>query len=152
MLRKLKQLGAIILAATGLVWTAGVAADPGTMTVYKTASCGCCRGWVDHMRANGFDVTTRDVQSSELSRIKSRYRIPASAHSCHTAIVGGYVVEGHVPARIVARLLNEGPAVIGISAPGMPAASPGMDIPDGGPYDVVTFDAVGGIRQYERVE
>lgn len=104
------------------------------------------------MPANGFDVMTRDLQSRDLSRIKSHYRIPASAHSCHTTIFGGYVVEGHVPARIVARLLNERPAVIGISAPGMPAASPGMDISDGSPYDVVTFDAVGGIRQYECVE
>ncbi len=135
-----------------LFWPLVATADPTSMTVYKTASCGCCNGWIDHMRANGFEVTTRDVQQSELSRVKSHYRVPEKLHSCHTAVIEGYVVEGHVPAHIVSRFLRERPLVTGISAPGMPAASPGMDVPSGGPYDVVIFDADGGARLYERVE
>jgi len=140
----------IIIA--GLCWPLGATADTGVVTVYKSASCGCCQGWIKHMRANGFDVTTRDLQPDELSRVKSEYDIPKSAHSCHTAVVDGYVVEGHVPAQIVTRLLAERPAAIGISAPGMPAASPGMDIPSGGPYDIVIFDAGGQTRLYQRVD
>lgn len=127
-------------------------ADSGTVTVYKTATCGCCQGWAKHMRDNGFDVITRDVESTKLSRVKSHYRVPANLHSCHTAIVDGYVIEGHVPAGIVKRLITERPAAIGVSAPGMPAASPGMDIPSGGPYDVVIFETGGDSRLYERVE
>lgn len=152
MLRKLEALGTIILMTAALAWPPGAAADPGAMTVYKTPTCGCCRGWVDHMRAHGYEVTVRDLQSSELSRVKSHFRVPASVQSCHTAIVDGYVVEGHVPAQIVSRLLNERPAATGISAPGMPAASPGMDIAGGGPYEVVIFDTRGGIRPYQRVD
>jgi len=152
MLGNLKDLTKILFIVAGLYWSLGAAADPGVVTVYKTASCGCCQGWVEHMRSRGFDVTTRNLQSSELAGVKSHYRIPANVHSCHTALVDGYVVEGHVPAEIVSRLLTERPAVIGISAPGMPAASPGMDIPSGGPYDIVIFDAVGGTQLYQRVE
>lgn len=151
MLGKLRDLTRILFIAAGLYWPLAAAADPAAMTVYKTATCGCCQGWVEHMRDNGFDVTTRDLDWSELSSVRSHYRIPASVHSCHTAVVDGYVVEGHVPAEIVTRLLTERPAVIGISAPGMPAASPGMDDPSGGPYDILIFDA-GATRLYQRVE
>lgn len=135
-----------------LFWPFTATADPASMTVYKTSTCGCCNGWIDHMRANGFKVTARDLSQSELSRIKSHYRVPEKLGSCHTAVVEGYVVEGHVPAHIVNRFLSERPAATGISAPGMPAASPGMDVPNGGPYDVVIFDAFGGTRLYQRVE
>ncbi len=152
MLRNLLALKRILFIAAALSWPLGTAADSGVVTVYKTASCGCCQGWVEHMRSNGFDVTTRDIQWSELSSVRSRYRVPASLHSCHTAVVDGYVIEGHVPADIVNRLLNERPEAIGISAPGMPAASPGMDIPSGGPYDVMIFEAGGSSRLYQRVE
>ncbi|HSS65469.1 MAG TPA: DUF411 domain-containing protein [Gammaproteobacteria bacterium] len=147
-----KSLKIILFIIAGLYWPLRATADPGSVIVYKSASCRCCQAWAEHMREYGFDVVTRDIQSSELSRIKSHYRIPASAHSCHTAVVDGYIVEGHVPAQIVTRLLSERPAATGISAPGMPAASPGMDIPTGGPYDVVIFDSGGGIRPYQRVE
>lgn len=152
MLDNLKRLGAVVFIAAGLYWPLAVAADAAAVTVYKTATCGCCQGWVEHMRGQGFDVKTQDMESSELARVRSHYRIPESAYSCHTAIVGGYVVEGHVPADLVARLLKERPAAIGISAPGMPAASPGMDIPGGGPYDVVILDPDGGTRLYQRVK
>ncbi len=152
MLGNLRNLMRIFLIAAGLYWPLGAAADTATVTVYKTASCGCCQGWVEHMRSNGFDVTTRNLQWSELSSVRSHYRVPANLHSCHTAVVDGYVVEGHVPADLVSRLLSERPEAIGISAPGMPAASPGMDIPSGGPYDVMIFEAGGGSRLYQRVE
>jgi hypothetical protein len=148
----LRPLRVIFFIIVGLNWPIGAKADPGTVTVYKSASCGCCQAWVQQMRANGFDVATRNLQPGELSRVKSRYRIPKRVQSCHTAVVDGYVVEGHVPAQTVARLLAERPEAIGISTPGMPAASPGMDIPGGGPYDVVIMDAGGGTRLYQWVE
>lgn len=142
----------VFVIVAGLYWSLAAAADPVEITVFKTASCGCCQGWVEHMRGNGFDVTPRDLQWSELSSLKSHHHVPANLHSCHTAVVDGYIVEGHVPADIVKRLLIERPEAIGISAPGMPAASPGMDIPSGGPYDVLIFDASGGTQLYQRVE
>lgn len=152
MLFDLKGFKTFIFLAAVLCWPLGAVAESGAVTVYKTASCGCCNGWVDHMRRNGFDVTTRDLEWSELSAVRSHFRVPANLKSCHTAVVDGYVVEGHVPADIVTRLLTERPEATGISAPGMPAASPGMDIPSGGPYDVMIFDASGGARLYQRVE
>jgi hypothetical protein len=152
MLFNLKGFRMFFLVVAGLCWPLGAAAESGAVTVYKTASCGCCNGWIEHMRRNGFDVTTRDLEWSELSSVRSHYRVPENLKSCHTAVVDGYVVEGHVPADIVQRLLEEHPEAIGISAPGMPAASPGMDIPSGGPYDIMIFDASGGTRLYQRVE
>lgn len=95
------------------------------------------------MEANGFTVQVED--SSNLAAIRSRYQVPASLQSCHTAIVNGYVIEGHVPAEDVQRLLEEQPDVIGLAVPGMPAGSPGMEMPDGAvqPYDVIAFDQSG---------
>ncbi len=142
----------IIFIVAGLSLPFGAIADTGVVTVYKTASCGCCKGWIEHMRRNGFEVTARDLEWSELAGVRSHYRVPANLNSCHTAVVDGYVVEGHVPADIVMRLLTEHPEAIGISAPGMPPASPGMDVPGGGPYDIMIFDASGGTRLYQRVE
>lgn len=118
-------------------------ADTLTVTVYKTPTCGCCRGWVDHLRAQGFRVET--VDRDDLTMVKAANGVPGQLESCHTATVGGYVVEGHVPARDIRRLLAERPPVIGLAAPGMPVGSPGMEVP-GSPaerYDVVSFDRSG---------
>lgn len=127
---------------------AGAAPPPlPAVVLYKSALCGCCGRWADHMRTAGFRVTVRDVGS--LTNIESRYGVPKNATSCHVALVGGYVVVGHVPADLVQRLLTERPAVAGISAPGMPQSAPGMD--NGrAPYDVVAFDREGKTRMYER--
>ena len=99
------------------------------MLVHKSATCGCCGAWVDHMRAAGFNVDVRDVD--DLDSVKSRVGIPFGKGSCHTAEVGGYFVEGHVPALDIKRLLAEKPDAKGLVVPGMPAGSPGMEMPDG---------------------
>ena len=111
--------------------------SPG-LTVYKDEGCGCCRKWVDHMRANGFGVTAHDVPDIDV--IKKQLGVPGSLASCHTALVGGYVVEGHVPADVVRRLLKERPQIAGLAVPGMPVGSPGMEMGDRhDPYDVIAF-------------
>ena len=118
-----------------------------TVTVYKSPTCGCCTKWVDHMRANGFDVTATNVE--DMAAVKQKYGVPDKAGSCHTSLVGGYVIEGHVPADVVKRLLAERPKVVGLAVPGMPASAPGMDIP-GQPYTIVGFDRAGTLTVYER--
>ena len=109
-----------------------------TVVVYKTPSCGCCTGWVDHLRANGFLVTVEELQ--DLKSLKTRLGVPSDLESCHTATVGGYFVEGHVPASDVRRLLAEKPVAKGIAVPGMPVGSPGMERGDQrDPYQVIQF-------------
>ena len=110
--------------------------DLPTLIVHKNESCGCCRAWVRHMKLAGFPVDVRNV--SNLGPIKERVGIPVAMGSCHTAEVGGYFVEGHVPAEDVKRLLAEHPGAKGITVPAMPVGSPGMESPSGKiqPYDV----------------
>lgn len=123
------------------------AAPTTKVEVWKDPSCGCCEGWVRHMRDAGFNVTVREV--ADVRPVKAANGVPEVLWSCHTAIVEGYVVEGHVPAADVRRLLAERPPAKGLSAPGMPPSSPGMDIP-GTPYEVVAFGAPGGDRIWVR--
>lgn len=106
------------------------------VNVTKDPSCGCCDGWVAHIEAAGFPV--RVVESTDMDSLKQRLGVPAELASCHTAEVGGYVVEGHVPAAAIRRLLAERPDATGLAVPGMPAGSPGMDFPgvDPEPYEV----------------
>ncbi len=111
------------------------------IVVYKDPSCGCCGNWIKHMEANGFKVSVTDT--SDVVGIKKRYQVGKPLQSCHTAIVGGYVVEGHVPAGDVRRLLKEKPKVIGLTIPGMPQSAPGMDVKPFQPYDVLSFDDAG---------
>jgi len=116
--------------------------------VYKSASCGCCSKWVDHMKANGFKVVTQDM--NDVTPHKQRLGVPAGMGSCHTATVGGYLVEGHVPAADVKRLLTEKPKAKGIVSPGMPQSAPGMDMPGKIPYEVLLVRADGSTVVYER--
>ena len=112
------------------------------VTMFKDPNCGCCGKWAEHMRANGFKV--KEVATGEMGAIKPTAGVPQALGSCHTAKVGGYVVEGHVPAADVKRMLADKPAITGISAPGMPMGSPGMEGPyPADRYDVVSFDAQG---------
>jgi hypothetical protein len=104
-----------------------VEADLPLVTVYKTATCGCCSKWADHIEAAGFPVKTVDV--TDLGAVKAEHGIPAAYGSCHTAVVDGYAVEGHVPAEDVKRLLAERPEAAGLAVPGMPIGSPGMETP-----------------------
>jgi len=130
-------LGGIVLLAGGafLSQQSAVATE---LVVYKSPSCGCCTEWVKHMQDNGFTVKVHD--RNDVSPIKKQAGVPRNLQSCHTAKVGDYVIEGHVPASDVKRLLKEKPNVVGLSAPGMPHGSPGMDMgPRKDPYDVLTF-------------
>lgn len=108
--------------------------------VYTTPTCGCCSKWVDHLRDAGFEVRTTEMQ--DLADLKASHGVPRHLESCHTALVAGYVLEGHVPATDIQRLLLERPAVRGLAVPGMPIGSPGMELPGrkAEPYDVVAFD------------
>jgi hypothetical protein len=135
-----------VIAAAGLVY--GVAAQqkaPATaaalpkVTVYKTSSCGCCRLWVDHMKKSGFDVQAMDVSSADVRAVSKAAGLKDEDASCHTAKIGSYVVEGHVPADDIKRMLKEKPAIAGLSAPGMPQGSPGMEQGTKEPYDVIAF-------------
>lgn len=122
-------------------------ATPGPeITVYKSPTCGCCRKWVEHLRSAGFEVAGRDT--SDLDAIRTRYGVPGTLAACHTAVVQGYVIEGHVPADLIARLLKERPRVAGLAVPGMPANAPGMDMPSPVRYDVLAFDRRGRTSVY----
>ena len=139
---------AVPLGAAAMSAAAHEAAAPIAVIVYKNAQCGCCKNWVEHLRKAGFEVTAKDV--NDLSAIKNKLGVPSALASCHTAIVGQYVVEGHVPAADIKRLLDEKPKVAGIGVPGMPVGSPGMEMP-GTPadrYDVVAFAKDGKQRVF----
>ena len=135
-----------VIAAAGLAY--GVAAQQKApaaaaalpkVTVYKTSSCGCCRLWVDHMKQSGFDVQAMDVSSADVRAVSKVAGLKDEDSSCHTSKIGSYVVEGHVPADDIKRMLKEKPAIAGLSAPGMPQGSPGMEQGTKEPYDVVAF-------------
>lgn len=121
-----------------------------TVLVYKTPTCGCCNGWIEHLEAAGFTVDARDVR--DIMTVKRDAGVPTPMSSCHTAIVDGYVVEGHVPAEHVERLLAERPEVVGIAVPGMPVGSPGMEGPNAQPYQVLSFTADGQAAVFADVD
>lgn len=121
-------VAALVLAGAGFgVWTMSdpKPAKAADMVVYKSPTCGCCGAWIDHVRDSGFEVEVKDVY--DLDPIKASAGVPGEMESCHTAMIDGYVVEGHVPASDIKRLLAEKPDVKGIAVPGMPIGSPGME-------------------------
>ena len=147
------------IVSMGRALTAGLAlmtvlpedalAAPATkLTVYKDPSCGCCTKWVAHLRANGFTPEVHD--RSDMDALKDTLGVPAALRSCHTAVAGKYVVEGHVPASDIKRLLTTRPKdVIGIAVPDMPAGSPGMEVAgQADRYDVIAFSATGTTRTF----
>jgi hypothetical protein len=132
-----------------LVYTA--AAAPPQMSVFKTPTCGCCTKWVEHMRSSGFKVDVTDVPST--ADYRHKFGVPENLQSCHTAVVKGYAVEGHVPAADVHRLLNSRAKIKGIAVPGMPIGSPGMEQgPRRQAYSVLGFDAKGNISVFQKYE
>ena len=135
---------AVVLLSTALL--SGCSVGEGTveqalpeMAVYKDAACGCCSQWVEHVKAYGFPATATNVD--DLDAVKAKYNVPRGAQSCHTAIVDGYVIEGHVPAADIQKLLKERPAIAGLAVPAMPVGSPGMEVPgiQPQPYDVLAL-------------
>jgi hypothetical protein len=137
--RRAVLLGVSAFAAMGIARGA-VAAGP-TVKVSKDPHCDCCNGWVEHLRQAGFVIEVSDV--SDINRVKARLGVPSDLAACHTAEVAGYVIEGHVPAAALRRLLNERPGAKGLAVAGMPVGSPGMEVPNTPPdeYDVVLFGA-----------
>jgi hypothetical protein len=135
----INAIAAALVMALVLSGCSPTTAEPSLpgVTVHKNASCGCCKIWVERLRSAGFPVEVRDVDN--LNDVKQRVGIPYGMGSCHTAEVDGYFVEGHVPIEDVKRLLRERPAAKGLTVPGMPAGSPGMEVPSGAvqPYDVI---------------
>ena len=117
-------------------------------TVYKTPTCGCCKKWVEHLEKSGYKVTAHDV--ADVGPYKKRYGVPDSLGSCHTAIVtSGYIVEGHVPADVIDKLVAQAPKdIIGLAVPGMPAGSPGMEGPAKDKYDILAFDKAGKTKVF----
>ncbi len=151
--RKLLHTSVALAAATlaGL----GLAAQPPrpVVEVWKTANCGCCKDWIKHLQANGFEVTTHDVSNDRKNEVRQRLGLAEKFGSCHTALVNGYVLEGHVPAREIQRLLKDKPLALGLAVPGMPVGSPGMDGPEYGglkdPYDVLLVQRAGTARVFQ---
>lgn len=128
---------------------APAAARP-VLTVYKSPTCGCCSNWITHMRANGYDV--KPINVDDIDAVKRTYGVPTALASCHTALVNGLVVEGHVPAEAVTRFLREKPAgVAGIGVAGMPAGSPGMEMgARKDPYNIMSFSKAGQTAVFEK--
>ncbi len=123
--------------------------DTGTVIkVYKDANCGCCNKWVEHLASNGFKVETMDMP--DLSLLKQKHGVADALQSCHTAVVDGYVVEGHVPADVIRKMLKERPSIAGLAVPGMPMGSPGMEGATKERYDVLTFDRAGRTTVYSQ--
>lgn len=143
---KLRRLLPSVFALASLLPVAVQAAPP-AMTVYKTRTCGCCGKWVEHMRSNGFAVTVADVEST--AGFQQNYGVPDELRSCHTATVGGYAIEGHVPAADVQRLLKSRPKAKGLAVPGMPMGSPGMEGPRQDAYSVLLFGANNRVTRFQ---
>jgi hypothetical protein len=125
-------MGAVLLG-TGI----GMAQVAPVITVWKDPNCGCCAGWVDHLRRNGFTATV--IETSDLEARRTERGVPPQLAACHTAVIAGYTIEGHVPALAISRLLAEKPAARGLAVPGMPIGSPGMEGGRPEVYDVMLF-------------
>lgn len=139
--RRVQVMAGILLSAAAML--SPLQAMATEIVMYKSPNCGCCSDWADSLRKEGFTVV--ENQREDMDRVKASYGVPDKLSSCHTATVDGYVIEGHVPAADVKRLLDEKPAVVGLTAPGMPMNSPGMQAPGMPPknYDVLAFDKDG---------
>ncbi len=147
----LRIVGGMGLAIASLAATAlprdPVPAGP-VVTVYKNASCGCCTKWIEHLRAAGFTVVAHDTD--DLVAVMTNFGVPFRLGSCHTGEVGGYVIEGHVPADLIKKVLAEHPAILGLAVPGMPIGSPGMEGSPTVRYNVIAFDRQGKTSVYAR--
>lgn len=136
-----------LLGSSLLILPLGAAAAAPFVEVYKSASCGCCQDWIEHLEANGFKVKTHNVASP--SDYRRKFGIPEQLGSCHTGVVAGYALEGHVPASDIKRLLAEKPKARGLAVAGMPHGSPGMEGRRNDPYDVLLVQANGKYSVYK---
>ena len=140
--------GALVLAVAGAFWANTPAVAGPTITVYKSPTCGCCASWVKHLEDSGFDVSVRDTEA--LQAIKVEHGVGDHLASCHTALVDGYVVEGHVPADDIRSMLESRPDIVGLAVPGMIVGTPGMEVAGqpAQPYQVLAFDREGRATVY----
>jgi len=144
---KNRTVAQAIIAIALIVNSSLHAAGP-EITVYKTPTCGCCAKWVEHLKENGFSVTVHEV--SNTAEYRQKYGVPENLRSCHTAVVGGYAIEGHVPVREIQRLLKTAPKAKGLAVPGMPSGSPGMEGARSDPYTVLLFDDKGETTAFQK--
>jgi hypothetical protein len=136
----------LALVATASILAGRSVAAATRIDVYKSPDCDCCNKWAEHLRQSGFGVSVNEVR--DVSAVRAKAGVPAALASCHTALVDGYVVEGHVPAADIKRLLKDRPRVLGLVVPGMPKGSPGMEAARGEAYDVLLLDKGGTTRVY----
>lgn len=151
-MRGLRVATLVSTAALCFTLTSATPADAGSpvpvITVYKDPSCGCCKNWIEHLLKHGFRVNAKDTPN--LAGVKETLGVPGRLAACHTAVVGGYLVEGHVPAEDIARLLAKKPRIRGLAVPGMPMGSPGMEGGSRQPYSVLAFDAAGKTQVFAK--
>jgi len=126
--------------------TSSVSPSTRSIKVYKDPNCGCCKEWIKHLEQNGFTVEVVDMP--DLSAVKMKYGVSDNLRSCHTGVIGDYVIEGHVPADLIVKMLEEKPQIAGLAVPGMPMGSPGMEGATKEAYDVLTFDRAGHTTVY----
>lgn len=146
-LNRRRMIGAALVLGAG--GAACAQSSPPVLAVYKTPTCPCCDGWIDHMRRAGFVATVTVVD--DLRPLRISHGLPDALASCHTGLIGGYLIEGHVPAADVTRLLSERPTAIGLAVPAMPLGSPGMETPQGhrDPFDTLLVHRT-GVRVFAR--
>ncbi|MBT3196365.1 MAG: DUF411 domain-containing protein [Gammaproteobacteria bacterium] len=147
--RALKRVVGAVAGVSLLVGGAVISnksVEAADLVVYKSPSCGCCGAWVEHLKESGLSVEVNNRQ--DMNQVKSELGIPQHLRSCHTAKAGKYVIEGHVPADLIAKMLKEKPAIKGLTVPGMPMGSPGMEGPRSDPYDILAIQKSGGTQIY----
>ena len=137
-----------LFLSTAISLISASAALSATVAVYKDAGCGCCGGWISHLKANGFTVAATNISPDQMDVVKVKAGITEDTASCHTALVEGYVIEGHVPASDVQRLIAERPAAVGIAAPGLRIGSAGMEGAGAEPYDVLLIHKDGSTEVF----
>lgn len=136
---KLLFIAGLLMLNSGYFAESLAADQPVDIIVYRSPTCGCCGKWIQHLKQNNFNV--KDILTDDMNEIKDKYGVPKEMASCHTALVNGYVIEGHVPASDILKLLTSKPNVVGLAVPGMVTGSPGMEMGDAKhPYDVMSFD------------
>jgi hypothetical protein len=153
-MKRIVRTFALGVSVVALMLTTGAApassVDPAakkpTITVYKDPGCGCCKNWIEHLVKHGYRVDAKDTP--DMTGIKRALGVPGGLSACHTAVVNGYLIEGHVPAADIARLLTEKPKVAGLAVPGMPMGSPGMEGPRTQHYQVLSFDKAGKTKVF----
>jgi hypothetical protein len=122
------------------------------ITVYRSPACGCCGAWIEHMQKHGFKIKA-DIKTDEMEAIKQKYNLPQDLASCHTAIIDGYMMEGHIPADDIKRFLKQKPKFVGLAVPGMPVGTPGMESGNRKqPFSIVAFDKKGEVEVFKEYQ